>query len=95
MHFDRYTRKSPEVVISSACSAGPKLKLVVGITKLAGNTLSHTDHTQGFESNCKTLTDKLLKGLNNRFEGDEFLIKACSVVKLEIGPQSWLIKKVI
>jgi len=72
--------------INAFCfSDGPKLKMIIGQDEHKGYTL--TGQLSAFTSCRNRLLDGLLKSLSSRFQVDVELMRATSIVKLELWPQ--------
>ena len=59
---------------------------MIGKTEYQGHTLSSQTDLWSFECDQVQLIDELLASLSSHFQVDEILLKASSVVKLELWP---------
>ncbi|XP_014672134.1 PREDICTED: uncharacterized protein LOC106812705 [Priapulus caudatus] len=66
---------------------GPKLKMVIGLDEYNDKGQVLKGQSTSFTSYRKRLIDGLLKSLGSQFEVDENLMKAATIVKLELWPQ--------
>ncbi|KAL5020707.1 hypothetical protein ScPMuIL_002213, partial [Solemya velum] len=64
---------------------GPNLKKIAGRTEYKGTVLKGS--LSSFTSTRAKMIDALLNSLSNRFEADEELLKASSVVQLDTWPE--------